>query len=511
MANLRPALSKSTLTKTASLLKELNEAELAAQGKYSAGIGKDATTIENDPASEKAAAAVGKAPVAEAEGDDEEEKKVVEAEGDEDEEKLAEADSDEEDKEKVVEAEGDDKEEKKVDEAGNPFAKKDDEEKVSEGEDDDEELEKLIDWSISTEEDEVEVDGDKKDLISDDEISDKAGDDGDKNKPFAEAEDEEEKKVDEGENPFAKKDEEDKEKVSEAEGDDEEEKKVVEAEGDDEEEKKVVEAEGDEDEEKLSEDDEKELEVELPKSIQEDIAVIVKGKNSLSESDFKKKASLIYETTLKSHCSKLNKVFKKKLNEAIKGQMGTLTEALDRYLDHVTTQWAKENRVALQAGLVSELAEGVVRDLQVVFSNHNINLPDNKLDLAEQKIAETKQLKKKLNEELENQISLTKENKKLKLRIIKEQKRSLIEKSIKDLPLSEQSKLRPLMEQVSTKTKEEFVKNINQLKEVYSSKKTSKGKQLLETALGNGSLIKEEAAVDSEVSALAKVIKGTVR
>ncbi len=66
--------------------------------------------------------------------------------------------------------------------------------------------------------------------------------------------------------------------------------------------------------------------------------------------------------------------------EEIKGE---LTEQVDEYLNYVVEQWMADNQVAIETGLRSELAEDFISGLRALFQEHYIEIPEEKVDVAE--------------------------------------------------------------------------------------------------------------------------------
>ena len=43
-------------------------------------------------------------------------------------------------------------------------------------------------------------------------------------------------------------------------------------------------------------------------------------------------------------------------------------------MDHVVDTWMKENKLAIENGIRTELAESLIKDIKEVFENHQIDI-----------------------------------------------------------------------------------------------------------------------------------------
>merc|ERR1712146_547974 len=72
-----------------------------------------------------------------------------------------------------------------------------------------------------------------------------------------------------------------------------------------------------------------------------------------------------------------------------------LTEKVDSYLSYVVEEWMKENEIALERGIKGEIAEDFITGLKKLFSEHYIDVPDEKYDVLEAQATKIEDLKKK--------------------------------------------------------------------------------------------------------------------
>ena len=218
-----------------------------------------------------------------------------------------------------------------------------------------------------------------------------------------------EKEMNEGEMPKAaldalkksqeKKD--DKEDVKEASHDDEK-KKEIKAQKDDEKEVK---------EEK--EDEKKEIKASAKDKVKdmdmkEDVAALTDGEE-LSE-EFKAKAATIFESAVKAklveEIEKLEGEYETKVAEKVEETKEEIVEKVDAYLNYVVESWMKDNELAIEKGLKSEITEDFIGGMKKLFETHYIDLPDSKFDVVEDQAAEIVKLKEEMNKTLETNVEL---------------------------------------------------------------------------------------------------------
>ena len=129
-------------------------------------------------------------------------------------------------------------------------------------------------------------------------------------------------------------------------------------------------------------------------SMKEDVDALFNGE-SLSE-DFRVKATLIFESAVQSRIEKiLESVLADNdsvLEEAITEIKTEMADQVDSYLNYAVEQWMTENKVAIESGLRAELSEDFINGLKNLFAEHYVEIPDEKLDVAEELAARVVEL-----------------------------------------------------------------------------------------------------------------------
>lgn len=143
---------------------------------------------------------------------------------------------------------------------------------------------------------------------------------------------------------------------------------------------------------------------------QEDLDSLVAEEATLSDG-FQAKAGIIFEAALKSKVSaeieRLESEYVQNLEEEVTEIKSELVEKVDSYLNYVVGNWMEENKVAVETGLRTEIAEDFMASLQSVFKEHYIEIPEGKVDLVDELAEQVAELEESLNKSIEENIALT--------------------------------------------------------------------------------------------------------
>ena len=173
--------------------------------------------------------------------------------------------------------------------------------------------------------------------------------------------------------------------------------------------KYAEEAEADESQEVVSEEESTETEaVDLNAAIEEDVNALLSGED-LSE-EFKEKAKTIFEASINAKITdienQLNEQYEKALNEQVEEIKVELTERTDAYLEYVADEWLKENALAVENGIKTEMTESFMAGMKNLFEEHYVTLPDDKYDVLENMVDKLDEMETKLNEQIEKNVAL---------------------------------------------------------------------------------------------------------
>jgi|SRR6056300_144563 hypothetical protein len=205
--------------------------------------------------------------------------------------------------------------------------------------------------------------------------------------------------------------------------------------------------------------------------VKEHVDALVAGDDSLSE-EFKQKAATVFEAAIKSKvkdiAEEIEADYNKKFEEETSKAKDELVEKVDSYLAYVVEEWMKENELALERGIKGEIAEDFISGLKKLFEDHYIDVPDEKYNVLEDQASKIEELNKKLNESIEKNVELSKENGKYV-------RQSIIDEASKELAETQKEKFNKLAEEIDYKNEEDFRGKVSTIKESYFGKKDSSG------------------------------------
>ena len=217
--------------------------------------------------------------------------------------------------------------------------------------------------------------------------------------------------------------------------------------------------------EKVKEEKEDKKEID----VKEHVDALVAGDDSLSE-EFKTKAATVFEAAIKSKVKEIAEEmqadYDKKLTEETSKSKDELVEKVDSYLAYVVEEWMKENELALERGIKGEIAEDFISGLKKLFEDHYIDVPDEKYNVLEDQSSKIEELEKKLNESIEKNVELSKENGEHK-------RQNIIDEASEDLADTQKEKFNKLAEEVEYSNEEDFKTKVATIKESYFGKKES--------------------------------------
>ena len=212
----------------------------------------------------------------------------------------------------------------------------------------------------------------------------------------------------------------------------------------------------------------KKIKISMPEiNVKEDIDALVEGEE-LSE-DFKSKASTIFEAAVhqkvmeiaSSKVEEMEKEYQSELQEEIVSFRDELTDKVDGYLNYVVEEWMKENELALESSLRSEITEEFMGGLKDLFKEHYIEVPDEKVDIVENLFDKVEDLEGQLNDKVQ-------ENIKVKNELNEYRKDKILEEVCDDLADTQAEKMKSLVEGVSYEDdSEKFEEKVKTIKENY--------------------------------------------
>ncbi len=213
----------------------------------------------------------------------------------------------------------------------------------------------------------------------------------------------------------------------------------------------------------------KEMVEENMQSCKEDIDALFNGE-SLSE-DFKGKATTIFEAAVRSRVESIVESIVEQNEETIAESVEEirtgLTEQVDEYLTYVVENWMEENKLAIETGLRTEIAEDFMEGLKNLFQEHYIEVPESKVDIVEemaQMVAEAEQLAEQKDQEMNS----------LKKSLHESLSREILRKTCEGLTEMQVQRIRALAEGVEFTTEGEYAEKLSVIRENYFPSKSVK-------------------------------------
>jgi len=244
----------------------------------------------------------------------------------------------------------------------------------------------------------------------------------------------------------------------------------------------------------------------MKEKMKEDMDALLSGEN-LSE-EFVTKATTIFEAAVIARAEEVIAEAEEQLMEefeiAVESIKEDLAAKVDDYLNYMVEEWMKDNELAIQSGLKSEITEEFLTGLRDLFIEHNIDIPEDKVDIVEELAAQLEATEAVLNEEIARGVELSK--------ALNEQKKiEAIYTACEGLTQTQVEKMKSLAEGVDFTTEEEFTTKLETLKESYFKADV---KVATTDALDDEVLLEEEKRTikssNSEIDYYAKTISQTL-
>ena len=203
-----------------------------------------------------------------------------------------------------------------------------------------------------------------------------------------------------------------------------------------------------------------------PLDVQDDIDALTEGED-LSDA-FKEKASTIFEAAVQAKVNQvvigkeqeLEEQMQERLTEELDAYIQEIVEKVDNYLNYVSEEWVKDNQLAIEKGIRSELTEGFLVGLKDLFTEHYITIPDEKVDVVDDLFDKVESLESELNEQVSKNVDIQSELTKVK-------KEKVLSSLTKDLTETQKEKVAELAENVEAEDAEDFEQKVEVLKENY--------------------------------------------
>ena len=207
----------------------------------------------------------------------------------------------------------------------------------------------------------------------------------------------------------------------------------------------------------------------------EDVDALVAGEE-LSE-DFRVKAKTIFEAVVTQRVNEetktLQEAYESALTEEVEKVKTELAEKVDDYISYAAKQWLEENSLAVEHGIRVEMAEAFTEGLKKLFVEQNFTVPEEKFNLLDGMAEEINDMEKKLNEQIDTNVSLNK-------RIGEYTRMEIVNECATGLAETQKEKLVSLAEGVEFENESDFKKKVETIKESYFTRKAETAETAVE-------------------------------
>jgi hypothetical protein len=235
---------------------------------------------------------------------------------------------------------------------------------------------------------------------------------------------------------------------------------------------------------------------EISIDVTQDVEALLQGEEFSDE--FKFKAATIFEAAVKAkvveEVEKIQKTFEEKLQQEVAEVKESVETRVESHLDYVAEQWVKENQLAVDTGLRSELSEEFILGLKGLFEQHYVDIPEDKYDVLGEMSEKLDEMEEKLNEQIETNVSL---NATLGTYI----RNGAIAEISEGLAETQREKLASLAEGVEFVSEESYREKIVTIKENYFPKTQASSSEDLVT---EAQVISAEGPMAAYAAALSK-------
>ena len=253
---------------------------------------------------------------------------------------------------------------------------------------------------------------------------------------------------------------------------------------------------------KMKKESAEEVEIDLS----DDVKALVSSDADLSE-EFKDKAATIFETAVKTRIKEQTKILEAQYEEKLESEKETIKEAMtekvDSYLNYVVEEWMKENELAVERGIRTEIAEDFITGLKDLFKEHYIDVPEEKYNVLDDLTNQNKKLEDKLNEQIEKNVELSK-------KVSDADRHTIVAEISDDLADTEKEKFTSMAENVEYDSADKFREKLETIKESYFPKKKiveSSSKDDVDTVAANAPIEGDNNAMAAYTAAITKNIK----
>jgi len=203
----------------------------------------------------------------------------------------------------------------------------------------------------------------------------------------------------------------------------------------------------------------------LGNSVKEHMDALSFGED-LSE-DFMVKAATIMEAAIaegvEQELNRLDEEYAQRLDEAVDAVRDELVENIDGYMTEAINTWLEANELALERGIKGEIIENFIDGLKNLFTEHYIDVPEEKLDILDEQASEIEELTAALDESVSTMANMEQE-------IVTLKRANIVENVGSTLTATEKDKFVGLCEGLTFESAETFEQKVKTIKESHFPK-----------------------------------------
>lgn len=176
------------------------------------------------------------------------------------------------------------------------------------------------------------------------------------------------------------------------------------------------------------------------------------------------KAKTIFKAAVSSKVEEIKESLESQYSEELKTSVekvkADLSEAVDKYLSYCAEEWTKENELAIERGLRSEMTENFIEGLKTLFVEHYVEVPEDKYNVVDELANRLDEMEQKLDAEVQKNIDINEELGSLK-------RENVVKSAGEDLTESQREKLVSLSNGVDFTDEADFEEKVAEIKEAY--------------------------------------------
>ena len=263
----------------------------------------------------------------------------------------------------------------------------------------------------------------------------------------------------------------------------------------------VAEEESSEEEEVVAEE-----QIEDSVDVEEDLTALLEGEE-LSE-EFQNKARTIFEAAIKTKISEvkseLQEQYEKTIVEEVASVKAELAERVDAYLEYVSDEWMSENKLAVEAGLKTEMTDSFLTGMKSLFEDHYVTIPEDKYDVLNSMVEKLDEMEGKLNEQINKNVALNK-------RLAESTSDVILADVSEGLAVTQKDKLASLAESVEFDGEDNYREKLVTLRNSYFPANPGAPKQQTENLSEGAETGHQQPAVTGSMESYLKAISRSVK